>query len=103
MLGLPYLNRVGCKIGRGENALIGDRRGQTPPGRGNVVGTAHLYVDDSAIGSGRRSASLIDADGSQVSLWYEFDEFVPSTESGADPFVLGMWQLWMKRGGSYHV
>ena len=40
---------------------------------GDVMGTAHLYIDDSAIESGRRSARLTFADGSEVTLWYEVD------------------------------
>ena len=35
------------------------------------MGTAHLYIDDSAIESGRRSGRLTFADGSALTLWYE--------------------------------
>ena len=67
------------------------------------MGTAHLYIDDAAIESGRRSGLLTFADGSALTLWYEVDGVALSAASGADPFVLGTWLLWMKRGGSFHI
>jgi hypothetical protein len=67
------------------------------------MGTGHLYVDDSAIKSGRRSARLTFEDGSEICLWYEVEGIALSARPGADPFVLGIWLLLMRRGGRFHI
>ena len=67
------------------------------------MGTGHLYVDDSAIKSGRRSARLTFEDGSEICLWYEVEGIALSARPGADPFVLGTWLLLMRRGGRFHI
>ena len=69
------------------------------------MGTAHLYIDDAAIESGRRSGLLTFADGSALTLWYEVDGVgACPPRPGADPFVLGTWLLFDEgAAGSFHI
>jgi len=67
------------------------------------VKTAHLRVDDSESGNGTRRAELEMPDGESKSLFFTHHDGALTTESGANPFLLGFFLSALERGHNVHV